>query len=82
MYNLHRYSYARSTQEGIQQEGREEENGERQDSDCLDLLPAELRSQHDTNVGRVKSADPVKVKLKPGCRGPYRPQYPLMREEQ
>ena len=64
----------------IQQEGQEEENGERQDSDCLDSLPAELWSQHNTDVGRVKSADPVKVKLKPACRGPYRPQYPLKRE--
>ena len=55
-------------------------NCERPNANCLDSLPAELWSQHDTDVGRVKSADPVKVRLKPGCMGPYRPLYPLKRE--
>ena len=43
-------------------------------------FPTGFWSQHDTDVGKVKSADPVKVRLKPGCRGPYRPQKPIKRE--
>ena len=48
--------------------------------DYLDQLPNQLWSQHDTDVGRVLTANPVEVHLKPGCRGPYRQQYPLKQE--
>ncbi|XP_078057621.1 uncharacterized protein LOC144482328 isoform X1 [Mustelus asterias] len=46
----------------------------------LDSLPEELWSMNDTDVGKVKTATPVEVKLKPGCQGPYKPQYPIKAE--
>ncbi|XP_035273023.1 uncharacterized protein LOC118227043 isoform X2 [Anguilla anguilla] len=46
----------------------------------LDQLPSQLWSQHDTDVGKVKSANPVEVYIKPDCKGPFKLQYPLKRE--
>ncbi|KAE8278221.1 hypothetical protein D5F01_LYC23711 [Larimichthys crocea] len=39
-----------------------------------------LWSQHNTDVGLVKSAQPVRVELRPGTKPPWRPQYPLKEE--
>ncbi|XP_016102534.1 uncharacterized protein [Sinocyclocheilus grahami] len=43
-------------------------------------VPLELWSQHDTDVGLVKSANPIKVVLKPGAKVPRKLQYPLKPE--
>ncbi|KAE8278804.1 hypothetical protein D5F01_LYC22379 [Larimichthys crocea] len=39
-----------------------------------------LWSQHNTDIGLVKSAQPVRVELRPGTKPPWRPQYPLKEE--
>lgn len=46
----------------------------------LDTLPITLWSQHDTDVGRVKSASPVEIRFKQGAVPPKRSQYPLKPE--
>ena len=46
----------------------------------LDQLPKKLWSQHDTDVGKVLTANPIEVHLKQGCKGPYRQQYLLKQE--
>ncbi|CAI5657156.1 unnamed protein product [Oreochromis niloticus] len=43
----------------------------------LKQVPAQLWSITKTDVGKVKSAQPVKVKLKPEIKLPYIKQYPL-----
>lgn len=43
-------------------------------------VPDELWSKHETDVGLVKSANPVRIKTKPGVRFPRRSQYPLKKE--
>ncbi|KAM7417008.1 hypothetical protein PAMA_016903 [Pampus argenteus] len=37
-------------------------------------------SQHSTDIGLVKSAQPVKVDLRPGVKPPWKNQYPLKEE--
>ena len=39
-------------------------------------------SKNEADVGLVKSANPVKVELRPNVKLPYRPQYPLKPEEE
>ncbi|XP_046899564.1 uncharacterized protein LOC124483259 isoform X1 [Hypomesus transpacificus] len=46
----------------------------------LSRVPPELWSAHETDVGLIKSAQPVQVTLKPGCRPPRVRQYPLKKE--
>ena len=46
----------------------------------LKHVPECLWSKHDTDVGLVKSANPVQVELKPNRKLPRRPQYPLKPE--
>ncbi len=40
-------------------------------------VPNELWSQHDSDVGIIKSTIPVRVQLKPDARLPRKSQYPL-----
>ncbi|XP_036001791.1 protein NYNRIN-like [Fundulus heteroclitus] len=48
--------------------------------DMLKNVPEHLWSKHDTDVGLVKSAEPVSVQIKPNARFPFRQQYPLKPE--
>ena len=43
--------------------------------DLLKQVPPEVWSKHKTDVGYVKSAQSVHIKLKPGARTPYVRQY-------
>ncbi len=43
-------------------------------------VPMELWSQHDTDVGLVKSANPVRIALRSGAKIPKKMQYPLRPE--
>ncbi|XP_048019955.1 uncharacterized protein LOC125251062 [Megalobrama amblycephala] len=43
-------------------------------------VPQKLWSKHDTDVGLVKSANPVRIKTKPGVQLPRKQQYPLKPE--
>ncbi|KAI2647270.1 Gag-Pol polyprotein [Labeo rohita] len=43
-------------------------------------VPPELWSQHDTDVGLVKSANPVRIALRSGAKPPRKMQYPLRQE--
>ncbi len=43
-------------------------------------VPMELWSQHDTDVGLVKSANPVRIALRSGAKVPKKMQYPLKPE--
>ncbi|GLD61196.1 uncharacterized protein AKAME5_001304000, partial [Lates japonicus] len=43
-------------------------------------VPECLWSRHSTDIGLVKSAQPVKVELRPGVRPPWKDQYPLKEE--
>lgn len=45
--------------------------------DLLAQVPQELWSKHKTDVGYVKAAQPIHIKVKPGARLPYQRQYPL-----
>lgn len=38
-------------------------------------LPEGVWSQHDTDVGLVKSANPVCIKVKPDAKPPWKAQY-------
>ncbi len=40
-------------------------------------IPTELWSQHDTDIGLITSANPIRVQLKPDARLPRKAQYPL-----
>ena len=46
----------------------------------LQQVPECLWSQHSTDIGLVKSAQPVKIELRPGARPPWKNQYPLKEE--
>lgn len=48
--------------------------------EMLRQVPECLWSQHSTDIGLVKSAQPVKVELRPGARPPWKNQYPLKEE--
>ncbi|XP_013882160.1 uncharacterized protein LOC106530969, partial [Austrofundulus limnaeus] len=48
--------------------------------EILKEIPEELWSKHDTDVGLIKSANPVQIELKPNVKLPYRPQYPMKPE--
>lgn len=52
------------------------------ETEPMDLLgvPKCLWSQHKTDVGLVKSTQPIKIKLKQVVRLPYQRQYPLTAE--
>ena len=43
-------------------------------------VPVELWSKHDTDVGLVKSANPVRIRVKSGMKLPRKQQYPLKLE--
>ncbi len=43
-------------------------------------VPMELWSQHDTDVGLVKSANPIRIALRSGAKIPEKMQYPLKPE--
>ncbi len=43
-------------------------------------VPMELCSQHDTDVGLVKSANPVRIAIRSGAKIPKKMQYPLKPE--
>lgn len=45
--------------------------------DMIAQVPVSLWSQHDTDVGLVRSVTPVQVKLMRAVRLPRKPQYPL-----
>ncbi len=45
--------------------------------DLLASIPEGLWSQHQTDVGLVKSVQPVQIKLRPSVQLPYKRQYPL-----
>ncbi len=40
-------------------------------------IPTELWSQHDTDIGLITSANPLRVQLKPDARLPRKAQYPV-----
>ncbi len=40
-------------------------------------IPTELWSQHDTDIGLITSANPIRVQLKPDARLPRKAQHPL-----
>jgi len=63
----------------VKDKEQEQEWREKLEKD-LNSLPQELWSKQDTDVGRVKTAIPVEIRLKQGCQGPYRPQYPIKSE--
>ncbi|XP_030580076.1 uncharacterized protein LOC115776499 [Archocentrus centrarchus] len=48
--------------------------------EMLRQIPECLWSQHSTDIGYVKSAQPVKVELRPGVKLPWKSQYPLKEE--
>ncbi|KAM7413800.1 hypothetical protein PAMA_018880 [Pampus argenteus] len=48
--------------------------------EMLRQVPECLWSQHSTDIGLVKSAQPVKVDLRPGVKPPWKNQYPLKEE--
>lgn len=43
-------------------------------------IPSEVWSQHDTDVGLVKSASPINIKVKPDAKLPWKAQYPMKPE--
>ncbi len=43
-------------------------------------VPMELWSQRDTDVGLVKSANPVRIAIRSGAKIPKKMQYPLKPE--
>lgn len=49
-------------------------------ADMMHQVPEQLWSKHDTDVGLIKSAQPIEIKLKPGCRPPRIPHYQLKPE--
>ncbi|XP_047430681.1 uncharacterized protein LOC124999732 [Mugil cephalus] len=48
--------------------------------EMLQQVPECLWSRYSTDIGLVKSAQPVKVELRPGARPPWKNQYPLKEE--
>ncbi|XP_058241498.1 uncharacterized protein LOC131350523 [Hemibagrus wyckioides] len=48
----------------------------------LATIPSVLWTQHSTDVGLIKSAGQVLIKLKPNVRYPYQKQYPLTPQAQ
>lgn len=48
--------------------------------DMLRQVPEQLWSKHDTDVGLVKAANPVRIDLKPNVQLPNKPQYLLKLE--
>ena len=48
--------------------------------DMMRQVPETLWSQNSTDIGFVKSAQPVKVQLRPGTKPPWQRQYPLKEE--
>ena len=48
--------------------------------EMLKKVPQCVWSQHSTDIGLVKSAQPVKVELRPGTTPPWKNQYPLKEE--
>ena len=46
----------------------------------LRQVPEQLWSKHDTDVGLVKAANPIRIDLKPNVQLPNKPQYPLKPE--
>ena len=48
--------------------------------EMLRQVPECLWSRHSTDIGLVKSAQPVKVELRPGVKPPWKNQYPLKEE--
>uniref|UniRef100_A0A4W5MLS8 ribonuclease H n=1 Tax=Hucho hucho TaxID=62062 RepID=A0A4W5MLS8_9TELE len=53
---------------------------QRQDEDDLSSVPDYLWSKGGHDVGLIKSAEPVLVRLKPGYEGPRQKQYPMSPE--
>ncbi|RCU34779.1 hypothetical protein DVA81_18825, partial [Acinetobacter baumannii] len=43
----------------------------------LHEIPQELWSQHKTDIGLVRSAQPIHIKVKEGIVFPHKKQYPL-----
>lgn len=43
----------------------------------LQQVPKDIWSQHKTDVGSIKSAQPVRINLKTNIRLPFQRQYPL-----
>lgn len=50
------------------------------EEEMLRQVPECLWSQHSTDIGLVKSAQPVRVDLRPGVKPPWKDQYPLKEE--
>ncbi|MDG2555516.1 hypothetical protein P7M41_26340, partial [Vibrio parahaemolyticus] len=48
-----------------------------QQEEMLNQVPPQLWTAHKTDVGLIKSAQPVRIKLKPHVNLPYQKQYPL-----
>ena len=48
--------------------------------EVLRQVPQEVWSKHKTDVGLIRSAQPVQVKLKPGVRLPYKKTMGLILE--
>uniref|UniRef100_A0A3B3BQX6 ribonuclease H n=1 Tax=Oryzias melastigma TaxID=30732 RepID=A0A3B3BQX6_ORYME len=48
--------------------------------EMLKQVPDHVWSKYETDVGLVKSANPVQIELKPNVRMPFCPQYPLKPE--
>ncbi|XP_061127087.1 uncharacterized protein LOC133146985 [Syngnathus typhle] len=53
---------------------------DRLQEEMLQQVPEHVWSRHGTDIGLVKSAQPVRVDLRPGCKPPWKPQYPLKEE--
>lgn len=45
--------------------------------EMLQQVPDDLWAKHSTDIGLVKSAQPVKAELRPGTNAPWKTQYPL-----
>ncbi|XP_029926020.1 uncharacterized protein LOC115372353 [Myripristis murdjan] len=48
--------------------------------DLLNQVPSQVWSKHKTDVGLIKSAQPIRIKLKPRVQLPYKKQYPLKQQ--
>lgn len=48
--------------------------------EMLQQVPEDLWARHSTDIGLVKSAQPVRTELRPGASPPWKNQYPLKEE--
>lgn len=66
--------------EEVKMMGQQGNKIENLQDEMIAQVPAHLWSQHDTDVGLVKTTTQVTIRLKPHAKPPRRPQYPLKSE--